>query len=33
LSLKNPEAKEVFDQLKILKKPVEFRSQLENFCT
>jgi tRNA-dihydrouridine synthase C len=32
LSLKSPEAKEVFDQLKILRKPLEFRSQLENFC-
>ena len=33
LSLKSPEAKEVFDQIKILRKPTEFRSQLEIFCT
>lgn len=32
LSLKSPEAKVVFDQVKVLRKPVEFRSQLENFC-
>ncbi|WP_413291610.1 tRNA dihydrouridine synthase [Bdellovibrio sp. HCB337] len=33
LSLKSPEAKEVFDQIKVLRKPLEFRSQLENFCS
>lgn len=33
LSLKNPEAKEIFDRLKILRKPLEFRSELETFCT
>ncbi len=32
LSLKNPEAKEVFDRVKILRKPLEFRSELETFC-
>lgn len=32
LSLKNPEAKSVFDQMKTLKKPHEFRSKLETFC-
>lgn len=32
LSLKNPEAKEVFDTLKILKKPQEFESQLKLHC-
>lgn len=33
LSLKSPEAKTAFDQLKVLRKPVEFRSLLENFCS
>lgn len=33
LSLKNPEAKEVFDQLKALHKPLEFRTQLESYCS
>jgi len=33
LSLKSPEAKIAFDQLKVLRKPVEFRSLLESFCT
>ncbi|RYZ63783.1 MAG: tRNA-dihydrouridine synthase family protein, partial [Proteobacteria bacterium] len=33
LSLKSPEAKHVFDQIKILRKPIEFRSQLENHCS
>ncbi|MGZ3742611.1 MAG: tRNA dihydrouridine synthase [Pseudobdellovibrionaceae bacterium] len=33
LSLKNPEAQVIFDQLKVLKKPLEFRSQLENLCS
>lgn len=32
LSLKSPEAKLVFDQIKTLRKPIEFRSQLENHC-
>lgn len=32
LSLKNQEAKAVFDELKILKKPEEFRSRLEQLC-
>ncbi|MFS4460583.1 tRNA dihydrouridine synthase [Bdellovibrio sp. HCB2-146] len=32
LSLKNAEAKEVFDQIKILKKPTEFRENLEKIC-
>lgn len=33
LSLKSPEAKVVFDQIKVLRKPLEFRSQLETFCS
>lgn len=33
LSLKNGEAKQVFDEIKILKKPLEFRSSLERICT
>lgn len=33
LSLKSPEAKAAFDQLKVLRKPLEFRSQLESFCS
>jgi tRNA-dihydrouridine synthase C len=33
LSLKSPEAKAVFDQVKVLRKPLDFRSQLENFCS
>jgi tRNA-dihydrouridine synthase C len=33
LSLTNPEAKGVFDQLKILRNPLEFRSQLEYLCS
>lgn len=32
LSLKSPEAKEVFEQIKVLRKPLDFRSHLENFC-
>lgn len=32
LSLKNPEAKSVFDEIKILKKPHEFREKLELIC-
>lgn len=32
LSLKNPEAKPVFEQLKVLKDPVEFQTQLEKIC-
>ncbi|MNL11858.1 tRNA-dihydrouridine synthase C [compost metagenome] len=32
LSLKNQEAKVVFDELKIIKKPIEFRSKLELIC-
>lgn len=32
LSLKNPEAKPVFEQLKVLKNPVEFQTQLEKIC-
>jgi tRNA-dihydrouridine synthase C len=32
LSLKNLEAKEVFDQIKVLKKPTEFKDQLARFC-
>lgn len=32
LSLKNPEAKAVFDEIKILKKPAEFREKLEWIC-
>ncbi|MNK07376.1 tRNA-dihydrouridine synthase C [compost metagenome] len=32
LSLKNPEAKVVFDEIKILKKPPEFLSLLEKIC-
>ena len=32
LSLKNPEAKAVFDEIKILKKPTEFREKLERIC-
>jgi tRNA-dihydrouridine synthase C len=32
LSLKNQEAKSVFDEIKILKKPVEFREKLEMIC-
>ncbi len=32
LSLKNPEAKVVFDEIKILKKPSEFRAFLEKIC-
>jgi tRNA-dihydrouridine synthase C len=33
LSLKSPEAKEVFDQIKVLRHPLEFRSRLEIFCS
>lgn len=33
LSLKSPEAKVAFDQIKVLRKPVEFRSLLENLCS
>jgi tRNA-dihydrouridine synthase C len=33
LSLKNSEAKAIFDQLKVLKKPLDFRSQLEILCS
>lgn len=33
LALKNPETKQVFDQLKVLRKPQEFRTQLENLCS
>lgn len=32
LSLKNPEAKPVFEQLKVLKDPAEFQTQLEKIC-
>jgi tRNA-dihydrouridine synthase C len=32
LSLKSPEAKQVFDQMKVVRKPAEFRMQLENLC-
>ncbi|MGZ3772671.1 MAG: tRNA dihydrouridine synthase [Pseudobdellovibrionaceae bacterium] len=32
LSLKNPEAQDVFDELKILKKPEEFKLSLERIC-
>lgn len=32
LSLKNGEAKQIFDEIKILKKPLEFRSHLERLC-
>nr|BFD62417.1 tRNA dihydrouridine(16) synthase DusC [Bdellovibrio sp. HM001]BFD67678.1 tRNA dihydrouridine(16) synthase DusC [Bdellovibrio sp. HAGR004] len=32
LSLKNPEAKQVFDEIKVLKKPSEFKSKLESIC-
>jgi tRNA-dihydrouridine synthase C len=32
LSLKNQEAKSVFDEIKILKKPTEFREKLETIC-
>lgn len=32
LSLKSPEAKQVFDQMKVVRKPAEFRLQLENLC-
>lgn len=32
LSLKNSEAKAVFDEIKVLKKPVEFRERLEHIC-
>lgn len=32
LSLKNAEAKQVFDEIKILKKPKEFRENLERIC-
>jgi tRNA-dihydrouridine synthase C len=32
LSLKNQEAKVVFDELKIIKKPIEFKSKLELIC-
>lgn len=33
LSLKNAEAKETFEEIKILKKPTEFREHLERLCT
>ncbi|KHD89292.1 MAG: dihydrouridine synthase [Bdellovibrio sp. ArHS] len=33
LSLKNAEAKQVFDEIKILKKPSEFLSHLERICS
>lgn len=32
LSLKNPEAKAVFDEIKILKKPSDFKEKLERIC-
>lgn len=32
LSLKNPEAKVVFDQMKLVRRPADFRLQLENLC-
>ncbi|WP_413944346.1 tRNA dihydrouridine synthase [Bdellovibrio sp. HCB-162] len=32
LSLKNGEAKQVFDEIKILKKPAEFKENLERIC-
>lgn len=32
ISLKNPEAKPVFEQLKVLKDPTEFQTQLEKIC-
>ncbi len=33
LSLANPEAKVIFDQIKVLRKPLDFRTQLEYFCS